>query len=102
MARSVGRAREEYFNEDFVEGAVRSLNRTIFRLRWRRGKGEWPTHEQVGKCRKLMETEIDNLIEEVVKSRLLGEITEQERLGRPVIYYDRKGQPRMKLKGQLS
>ena len=88
-----GRQHDDYFDEDFVEGAVASLRLSIQRVQWRASSGQWP-NERIGKIRHKLESEIDHLIDEEIERRRLGEVTAQERSG-PVIHRYRRGQVRM-------
>ena len=85
--------RGEYFDEDFVEGAIRSLQRSIMRIQWRTSAGEWPD-EPVGKYRHLMEDHIEKLIKDEVERHRRGEVTAKKRMG-PVIHSKRRGRERM-------
>jgi hypothetical protein len=85
----------EFFDEDFVQGAVTSLQKSIYRLKWRIGDGQWPNEPvPVGKNRKLMEEHIDQLIEVEVERLRRGEVTANERTG-SVIHRQRQGRMRM-------
>jgi hypothetical protein len=90
------RERDDYFDEDFLEGAVSSLRLSTTRIQWRAAAGVWPPG-RIGATRKAMEDEIERLILAEVERRRLGEVTEAERTG-PVIHYDRAGHPRMRPK----
>ena len=89
----IARAYANDFNEDYIEGAVRSLYTSISRIKWRRSDGRWPS-EAVGKLRTAMEKEIELLIEAEIERRCLGEVEREERNG-PVIHRQRKGRMRM-------
>src|SRR5438477_6851183 len=52
---------DQYFDEDFVEGAVASMRLSIRRIQWRRSSGHWPS-ELIGANRTKMEAEIEQLV----------------------------------------
>jgi hypothetical protein len=81
------------FDEDRMEGAMLSLQRTTRRIQWRTRDGVWP-NEPIGKLREAMEDEIDRLIAAEIEKYRRNEVTAQERTG-PVIHSRRRGQMRM-------
>lgn len=83
----------EHPDEDFVAGAVASLQLSTRRIQWRESLGQWPS-ERIGKFRRAMENEIERLIKAEVERHRLGEVTSRERSG-PVIHRHRRGQMRM-------
>jgi hypothetical protein len=85
--------RDQYFDEDFVEGAVASLRLSIRRVQWRASSGEWPS-ELIGANRKRMEEQIEQLVKAELERCRLGEVTPDERTG-PVIHRHRRGKWRM-------
>jgi len=87
------RQHDEYFDEDFVEGAVASLSLSIQRIQWRRDSGQWPS-ERIGKFRQDLEDQIEKLIGEEIEQYRRGEVPAHKRNG-PVIHCNRRGRNRM-------
>jgi hypothetical protein len=87
------RQRDECFDEDFVAGAVTSLQMSTRRIQWRESSGQWPS-ERIGKFRQTMEDQIERLIKAEIERHRLGEVTARERSG-PVIHRRRRGVMRM-------